>query len=231
MKGAFETNPTFPSESKIVTWDPQRMLDFLEPWFPHDTFTLEELTLKLTFFLAILSGQRSQTFHALDINNMAVSNERYVFFCNKLLKHSRRSLHRNPVGFLAFPDNKIFSTVNMLKEYLSRTKDIRSKNHFTELLISYQSPYRPVSKDTIRGWIKHIMEMTGINVEIFTPHSSRAASTSYVINQGVPIRAMLRAAGWSQESTFVKFYKKETKSNFGLNSCCFCPRIKFLKTT
>ncbi|KAK3780993.1 hypothetical protein RRG08_018725 [Elysia crispata] len=76
MKGAFETNPTLPSERKIVTWDPQRVLDFLEPRFPHDTLTVKELTLKLTLFLAILSGQRSQTIHALDIDNMAVSNKR-----------------------------------------------------------------------------------------------------------------------------------------------------------
>ncbi|KAK3756421.1 hypothetical protein RRG08_029092 [Elysia crispata] len=51
MKGAFETNPTLPFESKIDTWDPQRVLDFLEPRFPCDTLTLKELTLKLTFFL------------------------------------------------------------------------------------------------------------------------------------------------------------------------------------
>ena len=37
----------------------------------------------------------------------------------------------------------------MRKEYLSRTKDIRSKNYFNKLLISFQSPDKPVSKDTI----------------------------------------------------------------------------------
>ena len=59
------------------------------------------------------------------------------------------------------------------------------------------------------------MEMAGLSVEIFTSQSMRAASTCYAINQGVPIKVILTAAGWSQESTFVKFYKKETKSNFG----------------
>ena len=51
------------------------------------------------------------------------------------------------------------------------------------------------------------MEMADINVEIFTPDSTRAASTSYAMNQGVPIEAKLTAAGWSQDRTFVKFYK------------------------
>ena len=43
----------------------------------------------------------------------------------------------------------------------------KQQQHFTKLLVSYQSPYKPVSEDTIRKWIKHIMEMAGINVEIF----------------------------------------------------------------
>ena len=55
------------------------------------------------------------------------------------------------------------------------------------------------------------MEMSGLNVEIFTPDSTHAARTSYAMNQGVPIEAKLAAAGWSQESTFVKFYKKKRK--------------------
>ena len=59
------------------------------------------------------------------------------------------------------------------------------------------------------------MKMAGINVEISIPHSMRTASISYAMNQGVPIKAILTAAGYSQESTYVKFYKKETKSNFG----------------
>ena len=37
MKGAFETNPNLPFESKNTIWDRQRVLDFLEPWFPHST--------------------------------------------------------------------------------------------------------------------------------------------------------------------------------------------------
>ena len=58
--------------------------------------------------------------------------------------------------------------------------------------------------------------MADINVEIFTPDSTRAASTSYAMNQGVPMKAKLTAAaGWSQESKFVKFCKKENEFNFG----------------
>ena len=58
------------------------------------------------------------------------------------------------------------------------------------------------------------MEMADINVEIFTPDSTRAASTSYAMNQGVPMEAKLTAAVWSQDRTFVKFYKKKETEFF-----------------
>ena len=57
------------------------------------------------------------------------------------------------------------------------------------------------------------MEMAGLNVEIITPHSTRAASTSSAMNQGLPIEAKLTAAGWSQESTCAKFYEKRNMSS------------------
>ncbi|GFN77514.1 recombinase cre [Plakobranchus ocellatus] len=48
----------------------------------------------------------------------------------------------------------------------------------------------------------------GIDVKIFTAHSTRAASTSGALKAGVPLTTIMSAAGWSQSSTFAKFYKK-----------------------
>ena len=105
---------------------------------------------------------------------MAVSIDRYVFFCNTLLKLSLNEHHQSPLEFLGFPSHKSLCIVSILKEYLVETKDIRSENNFTTLLINYQRPYRPASKDTIRRWIQHVMELTGINVSTFTAHSHYA---------------------------------------------------------
>ena len=59
------------------------------------------------------------------------------------------------------------------------------------------------------------MAKSGINTTVFKAHSTRSASTSAVANRGAPIKCILNAAGWSNESTFGKFYKKETRQNFG----------------
>ena len=123
-----------------------------------------------------------------------------MFFCNKLLKHSHCG-HQNPLEFLAFPNNKSLCVERMFEQ----NERYQIKKHFIKLPISYQSHYKTVSEDTICGWIKHIMEMAGINVKIFTAHTMHVASTSYAMNQGVPIKltAILTAARWSQESAFV----------------------------
>lgn len=215
MKGAFEQKPSIPLKSRTSTWDPQQVLNFLENWFPHDSITLKELSLKMTMFLALLSGQRSQTVHSLDIKHMKITENKCVFYIDNLLKHSRKGHHQEPIEFLKFTDNKKLCIIDIIEEYLRRTKDFRTQENGTKLLLSYQAPHKPVSKDTVKRWIKVVMEMAGIDIDIFTPHSTRAASTSYASKEGVSIKTILSAAGWSQENTFAKFYKKEVKTNFG----------------
>ncbi|KAK3776670.1 hypothetical protein RRG08_047601 [Elysia crispata] len=87
--------------------------------------------------------------------------------------------------------------------WIKRLLEIKTEN-FQAGQIQLSEPFKPVSKETIRRWIKHIMEMADINVEIFTPDSTRAASTSYAMNQGLPIEAKVAAAGWSQEIVALK---------------------------
>ena len=52
----------------------------------------------------------------------------------------------------------------------------------------------------------------GINVDIFGAHSVRAASTSAAKVKGLPLDMIMSAAGWSNESTFEKFYCKAIDS-------------------
>ena len=67
--------------------------------------------------------------------------------------------------------------------------------------------YSGASKSTISNWIKQGLKLSGINLSIFTPHSTRGAATSAVVNK-VPIDTIIKTAGWSKECTFRKFYKR-----------------------
>ena len=52
------------------------------------------------------------------------------------------------------------------------------------------------------------MQKSGIVVNLFKPHSTRAAATSKAFLKSVPLEHILSVAGWSSSDTFAKIYKK-----------------------
>ena len=212
FKGAFEMSPSIPEKSRMSTWNPHLVLRYLETLAPHNMITLKETTLKTTMLLALLSGQRSQTIHGLDVNNMLLSKDTCTFFIMKTLKHSRKGKHQDPLEFKAFKQNINLCVVNLISNYLERTGPLRQDS--CQLLISFNKPHRPVSKDTIKRWIKEVLSRSGIDTSKYTAHSTRASSTTFV-SKSVSIKTILAAAGWSHEDTFTKYYKKDIHYNFG----------------
>ena len=55
---------------------------------------------------------------------------------------------------------------------------------------------------------KNVLKLAGIDISVFKPHSIRSASTSVAHKCNVSIDVILKAAGWSNESTFRKFYNR-----------------------
>lgn len=53
---------------------------------PVESLTLTQLTLKLVTLLLLVSGQRGQTIHLLDINHMFVSDDKRTFVIHSHLK-------------------------------------------------------------------------------------------------------------------------------------------------
>ena len=67
----------------------------------------EDLTLKTTMLLALLSGQRCQTLHLLLLSGMVLQHDNCVFKINSLLKASRSGKHLPDLVFSAYsPDNR-----------------------------------------------------------------------------------------------------------------------------
>ena len=53
------------------------------------------------------------------------------------------------------------------------------------------------------------MQEAGIDIDSYKAHSTRAASTSAALQNGVPIDTILQTGGWSSEATFARYYNKE----------------------
>ena len=210
MKGVFELRPSLPRYQ--ATWDVDIVLHYLESLQPVNTLSLKLLTLKLVMLLALITGQRCQTFALLKLSEMVLSDDKCIFQITSLLKQSRVGYHLKPIELLSFRENENLCIIKTINEYLKRTENLRSDDF---LLISWRKPFKKVSKDTVARWIKEVMAKSGINTTIFKSHSTRAASTSAVAKRGAPMKCILDAAGWSRESTFGKFYNKQTSQNFG----------------
>ena len=83
--------------------------------------------------------------------------------------------------------------------------------------ISYVAPYAPVTPKTIARWVVETLGKAGINTKTFEVHTARSASTSAPNNKGLSFSEIGKAAGWSNFTTFVKFYNKPVDfNNFGL---------------
>ena len=135
--------------------------------------------------------------------------------CDKL-KQTKPGRHLEPIDLFAYPNDKKLCVVEHLKEYLHRTEQLREGH--SQLLLSYVKPFKPVSKDTISRWIKQVLEAAGIDIMKYSAHSSRAASTSSCKAKGLNLAEIMKSAGWSNSSTFARFYDKPVdtaQANFG----------------
>ena len=177
---------------------------------------IKDLTIKLNILLFLTTGQRGQTIHKLDINFIQAVPNGYRITIKDKLKSTRPGKQLAPLDLMEFPEEPSLSVTVHLREYLKRTSSYRGEN--TQLFLSYRKPFKPVSKDTLSRWIKEILKAAGINTEKYSPHSTRAASTSKCGSKGLQIDEILKTAGWSNAGTFARFYRKPfdtEEQNFG----------------
>ena len=86
----------------------------------------------------------------------------------------------------------------------------------TGLFISYIAPFRCVTKDTICRWCKDILRLAGIDINLYTTRSSRAAASSLAKTKGISINEIMDLAGWSSEKSSIRHNKiVEQEFNIG----------------
>ena len=100
--------------------------------------------------------------------------------------------------------------------YETATRSLRDNNQETKLFLATIKPHKAVASSAIARWLKTIMERAGIDTAIFKAHSVRSTSVSTATSAGVTTADILKAADWSNQSVFQKFYYKPLKdTSFG----------------
>lgn len=205
MKGVFHQRPSLPKYQSI--WDPDILLNYLDQ--DSNQLTTLEFSRKIATLLTLLSGNRVITIASLKTKDIHIEENRIILTPSVLGKTSKPGKPQHLIEFNSFQDRPHLCIVNQLKMYLSNTKEKRKNVNTDNVLLTTTPPYHNASRNTIANWIKTCLNQAGINNNNanYSPHSLRAASTSKASSM-MPVDDILKAAGWSSESTFHKFYKR-----------------------
>ena len=204
----FNNQPPQPKYNFI--WDVQLALDYLKKELPNSSDLSDKLlTFKVAILLALTSASRVRGLHILDNRFMVKTSQKYVFKFHKLHKSWRQGQKPTTLEFLAFSQDKDLCVVLALDEYLNRTEEWRRVNNETQLLLSYIQPHKQLVPSTISGWLKNVVNFSGINVSFFTAHSTRFATTSKASASGLSMIEILERGTLSNMSTWQRFYKKD----------------------
>jgi hypothetical protein len=198
-----------PSIQRTVTWEVNDVLTFLKTLSPVHSLSLELLTKKTLMMMAILSGQRGQTLHVLRKELMDVSDKEVTFYVREKLKTSKPGRHYPEIKFKSYSVDPDLCVVNCINTYLKRTEQYRCSEE-SQFFLTYGGSHYECSRASISRWIRDILIGAGIDVCKFSSGTTRAASTS-AAKMVCNMDTVLKAGGWSCESTFTKFYNMPIK--------------------
>jgi len=230
--GSFEHEQPL-ENSSFPKWNLRLVLESLtkKPYEPLHEATLKFLTFKTVFLITLASGARMSEIHALDISNIIHEGNWKVVTLSpnpkfKAKNYDYSSGRRNFVGFKleslkhrlgpGLEEENYLCPVRALRFYLDRTKDLRGKGQ-TQLFVSIVGKHqKAVVKNTIASWVKHTVlkayencSKTEIETLKISAHEVRALATSTAFYGNTALEEVLKAARWSQQTTFTSFYLRD----------------------
>lgn len=210
FKGVYRLRPALPKYNN--TWDTSIVLNFLSNWYPNIEITFENLTKKLITLLALVTAHRMQTLSKINILNIEKHSLNIVIKIPEFIKTSRNGSLQPTLTLPFFNQNPALCPCKTLTDYIERSKNLRGNQ--SKLFISFRKPYCAVGPQTLSRWTKSVLEQCGIDVSIFTAHSTRHAATSKARKLGANLDLIRKTAGWSGSSqVFGRFYNRVTVDN------------------
>ena len=147
-----------------------------------------------------------------DLSQLSLLGRQYkpdgVFFAKLPCKAKKASYW---FFFPSFPHDLQLCLVTTLKAYEELTKPFRGSEE--KLFLSFTKPHQAVTFSTIARWLKSTLETAGIDTAVFTAHLVQGAASSTAANMGITTNNILKAADWSSESIFQKFYYNQLRTH------------------
>lgn len=203
LKGIYRLRP--PKPRYTVTWDPQIVLNFLKE-FPINC--LKNLSLKLVTLLALSTGHRLQTISLIKLSSIKKSANGVQINISDFIKTSGVGKPQPCFNFPFLVDLPDLCVSRTLLRYIDFTEELRPSG-VDELFLTLNKPHQAATKQTLGRWIKETLRSAGVDTDIFKAHSTRHASTSAALRNGLSVDSICKAAGWTSKSTtFARFYNR-----------------------
>lgn len=210
MKSVFHHKP--PKPKYLAVWDVTVVFKFLRSLMPLSRLSLKMLTFKTVALVSLATAPRAQTLVHMNIDNMVREKTAIIFLFKDILKTTRVGHSSFSLKIEHFEDESLCAMHSLLA-YLEATKNHRQSS---SVLVSYKT-YKPVSTSTIARWLKSVLELSGIDSNVFKAHSYRSASTSAAFSKGCSLKTILETADWKSDKNFRKFYFRQSLSNSNLS--------------
>ena len=156
--------------------------------------------------LALTCPCRGADLAGLDLSNRSYVPEGVVFQPSDLSKQSRLSHHNISFFFPRFKEDKCLCPVETLKVYEERTASFRNNSGENRVFRSFIGKHGPVTSSTIARWIKSCLQKAGVDTTKFKARFTRAAAATKAAMSGLTVDGIMKAADWSSEGVFQKFY-------------------------
>ena len=167
--------------------------------------------------VALTSSDRAQTLHAFCTDQIDNTEDGLVFVIYSPLKHTRPGSPATTVTCVEW-DAPELNVAQYVLYYMQRTLKFRRKawriheKDEKQLFLSHRMG-KPVLKASISRWLREVMELAGIDVSTFAPHSTRGASISEATRRGATATKILAQGNWTNLGTYERFYSPQEIEN------------------
>ena len=205
FSGFTRLRPSMPRLPGIV-WDINQVLNYIKT-LPHNKdLTLMQLSAKTVFLLLICTTRRPADVMAIHTGFIFKDANRFVCQLQNLSKtYSLTNTSVQNLEVVRFPQDPQICPYKALSWYLYRTKSLRRS---CKWLFVTTTDHTEAAPTTISHWVKNIMSEAGIDKKLYKPHSTRAASSSFLLSSDMPLDDILKKGCWLTPSVFKSHYAR-----------------------
>nr|CAI5865758.1 unnamed protein product [Callosobruchus analis] len=165
MKDVLSLRPPKPRHN--CDWDPKQVLDY---FINNPADSLRSLSVKLVTLLLVATGQQLHTISLIKLSNIQPYDGGVQILIEDRIKTSNVNTNQPCLVIPKFNKPLELCSSNPHLRYIQETKRLRRAND-VYIFITFQKPYRTASKQTLSRWVKCALNQTGVNPNIFKPHT------------------------------------------------------------